>query len=277
MLLLSLITAASAGGWTQPQGDVYAKAWVRSLVGANAFLADGAIEELPDGYVDESLNLYAEGGLTDKWTLLGFATPVGYASATESTVYVGNIALGVRRALLTGAFNLAAEVRVGGAPGVGETSVADGTTDAGIAYVMIPTVRTFRTDAELQAGVGFGQGRGWFQASAGAAWHSRSTIDPAILGQLKGGWTFKRGLQPSLQIDVWMPVGAVDAVNVLGAGQTRYVGITPELSWWWSEHWSVNASFGSALMAQSNAAAPAVTAGVAWRGHPRAEAGGEAP
>ena len=217
---------AMAKAWTPEKGAGYAKVWMRTLVGDMAFAAGGTIEPA-ESYQDLSARHYVEVGLTDQWSAVTFGTPIGWAAyASESEVYVGPIAVGVRRGLLDGPLQLALEAHYGYAPPVGERDLAGGAANG--AYV--PTVSTHFADGEVQAGYGFDWG--WTVASAGLRWHSRQELDPVITGfgqvGIHAGWDVSLDLHFSL----YQPLGDVDTTNIAGTGQTQYLGVGLGVSWW---------------------------------------------
>jgi hypothetical protein len=256
VLMLSLPGLAHAKAWTQPAGDGYAKVWLRGLVGESAFLADGSVEPA-QSYRDLSLRHYVEYGLAERWTVMSFGTPVGWASYEEATTtYVGPMGLGLRRGLLDGPVQLAVEAHYGYAPDVGETNL--GASDTAVVYV--PTVATHFAGGELQAG--YGGAWGWTTASAGARWHSRDGLDPTIMASAQVGYWVVDGLAVSAQLGLYEPLGDVEVTNVAGTGQTRYLGFELGASWWITDHLGVAANLGGAAYAASNAAAPSLSLGV---------------
>lgn len=252
-------SAADAKAWTQPEGDGYAKLWLRGIFGGNAYTADGDIEE-SESYQDVSLRHYVEYGLTDKWTLLTYGAPAGWASYDDnSTGYVGPLAVGIRRGLLDGPFQIAAEAHYGWAPPVGDDNLA--ATDSALTYR--PTVDTHFAVGELQVGYGFGWG--WMVASMGAQWNSAEEIDTAIVGFGQLGIKLTKTVYLETHLGLYEPLGDVEVTNVSGAGQTRYTGFGLGVSWWVTESVGLSANFDGAVYAESNAATPALGAGVEGR------------
>jgi hypothetical protein len=263
VLLASGARDVLAGGWTQPEGGVYLKVWDRTLVGSAALLLDGESADTGETYQDHALNYYLEYGLTDTWTLVSMGRPVGWARfGDESTGYVGDLRLGVRRALLRGGVNLAAEARYGYAPAVGTEAIGRGVA-AGTPFVYVPAVQTHSLDGELQLGVGFG--RGWYTAAAGVRWASARGVDPVVSAQTGVGYQFGLGLALDGYLALHQPFGEVASVNVAGVGQTRFFGFGLDAAWWLGAHWAVALGLGGVFFAESNAATPAVTVGFAYR------------
>jgi hypothetical protein len=261
-ILLCLSSPALAGGWTQPEGTHYLKVWDRTMIGSRVFPAGGGIEDLPDSYQDHALNIYFEYGLTDSWTLIAQMQPLGFAQfADESTAYVGDSVIGLRRALTTDDVRLAFEARVGHAPGWGERVIGSGLV-AEEPFFYQPTVRTERVDAELQVGTGFDGG--WLSASAGARWYSRGGLDPALIATGQVGLLFD-DVTASLYASAHQPFGDVTVTNISGAGQTRFIGFGSDISCWIDETWAVTFGFGGALAVESNAATPSLTLGFEHR------------
>ncbi len=255
--------SAHAGGWTQPSGEYYAKAWWRSLVGVGAFDTDGEIVELPDTYLDQALNLYAEYGLAESLTLVAFANPYGYARYGDaSTSYVGLLSGGLRYGVALGETRLAVEGHYGYAPDLGEEDLAPSAQE-GLAHVYIPTVGTRRVEGELQ--LGHPLSFGWTAASVGYRWHSREGLDPALYGFAQLGWNASPAVVLDLHLNVLEALGEIEIVNVAGAGQTRYFGYGVGASWWLTDAFALNAGLEGVFYAASNAATPTVTAGVEVR------------
>ena len=254
--------SAYAGGWTQPEGDFYLKVWDRTLVGKNAFTAGGDTAELPDTFQDHQLNIYGEYGLLDELTLTLSVVPVGFASYEgESRAYFGGATAGARYRFLTGPLVLAVSAHAGGRPSSGDplgVAVVGNET-----YVVDPVVGTIYGGAALEAG--YGLSFGWLAASFGTRAFSRKELDPALFANLQFGWNTGIGLILDVHAGWYHAFGELAPVNVLGAGQTRYLGFGLGLSWWFHDHVGVNAGFGGAFFARSNAATPAITLGLEFR------------
>ncbi len=259
-LICALSTPALAGGWTQPEGDYYAKTWVRGLIGGTAFLTDGSTAELPESFQDFALNLYGEYGLTDDLTLVLNATPIGYSKyADESATYVENLGGGLRYGVKLGEARLAVEARYGYAPGVGEDSLGEGVVDEE-PFVWAPTVETQLVDGELQLGLPLSFG--WLAFGAGARWYAHEDLDPALKASAQLGWKVTESWTLAFTVPVHWATGDIEFTNASGAGQTRYVGNSLLASYWFSPAWALTFGFEGAAYAASNAATPSLIFGV---------------
>jgi hypothetical protein len=254
---------ARAGAWTQLDGEHYLKVWVRSIFGDRLFQADGDTAQMPDGFREHSLDVHAEYGIDDFWTLVAAGRPLGWATVgDESTLYVGPLSLGVRRALLRRPVRVAAEVHYGYAPPLGDEVLASGSA-GGEPFVYAPVVETHRVDGLVS--VGYGLPWGWTTAQAGARWSSDDGIDPALMGLAQLGVDFDFGLTAAAYVAAYEPLGEVEVANASGAGQTRYVGFGIDVSYWFDYHWAVNVGIASAFLAESNAAAAPINVGFEHR------------
>lgn len=262
--LLAASPALSAG-WTQPAGGHYAKAWTRLLMGKAMFTADGDRVDLPDSFTDAAVNLYGEYGLTDRVTLVGFANPYGHASYAggDATSYVGFLGGGVRLGRPVGPLSLAGEVRYGYAPDVGAKVVGAGEAE-GVPFVLAPTVNTHRIEGEVQ--VGMGLPFGWWAASVGARAFSEAAISPAVIGFAQVGWQVSSAWVLDLHFNLNQPVDDVEITNVLGAGQTAYLGYGLSASWWFLEALGLHVGVEGVAYAKSNASTPTLTLGLETRG-----------
>lgn len=252
--ILSLVPGeAIAWGWSQARGGHYLKVWSRSLLGSRAYFADGVIRPLPTGFGDHALNYYFEYGVTDRWTLVSSGSPVGYSVFNgDAAAYMGTLAVGARRGLIQGTWNLAVEAHYGYAPPVGERALGQGTVEGNL-YTYTPAVETHHLDGDVQ--IGRGIGRGWVTARAGLRWYSREGFDPAVFAGISGGYTFAFGLQLSAGVHTHQPFGDVVVTNVTGVSQTRYLGFAVDASFWFTPHWAVTVGVGGVALAQSNAGA----------------------
>lgn len=263
-LLALCPSLALAAGWTQPEGAAYAKLSYRGLFGSNAFDTEGGTFELPDAYSDHAVNVYAELGLRDDLTLIVLSNPFGVAGAgDESTTYMGRSAVGLRAGRAFGSTRLAIEARYGFAPDIGETSVATGVVEDK-AYTYVPTVQTQSYTGEIQ--IGQPLSFGWLSASVGIRGFSREGLDPAVIGFGQIGWSMSEATTLDLHLNVHEVIGDVDAINVAGAGQTRYLGVGLGYSWWFSKSVAFNAAVEGVAYAESNAATPSLNLGFEYRG-----------
>jgi hypothetical protein len=264
-VLLGTMPAAQAAGWTQAEGAFYAKAWSRAIMGSGMITAQGENVKLGDAYRDVGLNLYGEYGLTSALTLVGFAQPFGIAGFGEgdNQTYVGALGGGVRLGHALGRLQLAAELRYGYAPDVGTDPVGVGVAED-VPFVLVPTVNTHRVDAELQAGMGLPFG--WWSASAGVRTFSAEGLDPTIIGFAQLGWQINPRWVLDLHLNLNQPTGDVVITNVLGAGQTAYLGVGVSATWWFVDQLGLHLGVEGVARAESNAATPSLTLGLEARG-----------
>ncbi len=262
MFALLLLVSTAQAGWTQPAGASYLKLWDRSLIGNQVFMADGRREKLPAVYQDHQLNLYGEYGITDRWTLVGKATPAGWSDyAGSNTAYIGDHTLGVRRALATGDIKVSVQVEGGGAPGQGERVLGYGDV-GGDPWVAKATLGTAHAGGNLSLGGTVGSV--WLQGQAGGTWFSRDGLDPVVTGMLGGGHTWDFGLSLAIRVMLWLPLGPVDSVDVLGLGQTRYVGYGGDFSYRLTDTLAITWGVAGAE-AWSNASTPSILLGLEWK------------
>lgn len=72
----------------------------------------------------------------------------------------------------------------------------------------------------------------------------------AIPGALAGGWTQPEGGHWSRELE--------QPYNMVGTGDTQYVGLGIGLGWWFNEHIGVATAVESVVFARANAAAPTI-------------------
>lgn len=258
LLLLGWCSQATAGAWTQPQGDFYLKLWDRTLIGSNVYTSEGEVQEAAP-YQDHQLNAYFEYGLTDELTLVAGGSPLGYATIdSESAFYVGPMHLGARYGLLRGAVPVALRLSYGYASGVGEVNLYE-QSDPSVVY--IPALENHYGEATLSVGHGFAFG-GWAQAEFGARFNSREGLDTALtsFGQL--GYSISPDWIVDLHLGLYHPLGEVELTNISGVGQTSYGGFGLATSYKVAPHVGIAAAFEGVLWARSNAATPSLTLGV---------------
>ena len=260
--LLMLPRYAQAGAWVQDPGAHYAKVWTRGLIGNGVYLASGDRDTTDPSYLDVNLNGYFEYGLLENLTIVGFGSPAGYANATRSVFYVGDLAGGARFGILRGPIHLAFEGHYGYAGAVGEEDILDGGgSPAGVVYV--PVVETHHVDGEVQLGTGWG--RHWVTSHAGFRFLTASQLDHVLYGMAQYGYAFENGVTFDVHVSLNYPLGFVTLTNVSGAGQTRYVGFGFGLSYALSDQWALLAGIDGAAYAASNAATPALVLGFEHR------------
>ncbi|MFO0625822.1 MAG: hypothetical protein U0325_09425 [Polyangiales bacterium] len=255
---------ARAWGWTQPRGAHYLRVWARGLVGARGYLADGQIEPLGTSFVDVALHGYLEYGLTDDWTFVAQGRPVGWAQVGgDATGYTGELQVGLRRALLRGGWNVAAEVRYGLTPPWGDRALGAGVV-RGAAWVYRPTVETQAFVGELQFGHGLGR-LGWITSYVGVRSPTRPGLEASVHAGVQGGVRFGFGLMLAASVLTNVPLHGFTDSNVSGAGNTRYVGWALDVAYAITPRWSLSVGVGGALLAASNAGALPVLVGFEHR------------
>lgn len=255
---------ARAWGWTQPRGAHYLRTWVRGLFGSRAYLASGSIESLGTGFTDIALHAYLEYGITDHWTFIASGRPLGWSRLGErSAVYTGDYTAGVRRSLVRGDWNVAAELRYSYVPPLGDESLGGGVIN-GAPWEYRPTVETHAFHGELQFGRGLGR-IGWITAFVGAKYLTRPSLQPVLQAGVQGGARFDFGLMVAVSVLTSVPFQGFAESNVSGAGNTRYIGWGLDLSYWFTPRWSVSAGVGGAIIADANAGALPILLGFEHR------------
>ncbi len=264
-LLATLAAPAHAGAWTQDQGSAYGKAVGRFLVGDEAFDLEGNHMKVAP-YRDANLALYAEYGVTDRWTALVTSTPVGgciYGNAAGA--YMGPTAGGLRYGLLRGPTRVAIEGRLGKAQAFDGGDLARTNTSGqgpeGVSF--IPAVATTFVDGELQ--IGRGWRRFWAVGSAGLRWHSDPELGTVGLGFWQVGARLPAGFVLELHGTAWMPRNPVETINVYGVGQTAYLGVGLAASWWATERIALHIGGEGVFYAVANAATPTMIIGIEAR------------
>lgn len=254
---------AHAGAWTQPEGSLYTKAWARSLRGGSGYFADGKSRGLGRRFQDLNLQLYAEYGLTQNWTLVASSTPLGHARfGREEAWYTGTQQIGARRAILRGPLVMAVEAHVGTShlgPARGQDRLNPGEVE-GKPFHYRPVFPTHQADAELQ--LGYGGSWGWATCNLGLRGYTSQELDPAAYGFVQVGKSTSFGLVASAYLTAQVPFGDVTITNVSGTGQTRYAGYGVSLSWWFLDNLGVNIDYSSVLRVASNAAASPLSIGI---------------
>lgn len=256
--LLSVIFVLGLGepawaGWTQQENAYYAKVWTRALVGSQGFFQDGETRSVSD-FTDVNVSGYLEYGLTSRWTLVGFATPFGYADVDSSTGYIGPLGVGARLGLLTGDLKLALEARYAYRPNVGTDVVGQGVSE-GQPWFYQPTVETHQVDGEVQ--LGYGLPFGWVRLTGGIRGFSRNFLDPAVIASAQLGYS-SGDFVADVHFNLFEQLGDVELTNVSGAGETRYLGIGLTFAYWFSKQWGVGLTPEGVLYARGNAATPSL-------------------
>ncbi len=262
MLMSFLCLQASAGGWTQPAGGHYAKFGGRAIPGQGFFLDAGDEASLaPRPYVDIAIEGYVEYGLTDAWTLVGQATPIGYARVDDGgTPYTGVVQAGVRRALSRGRHNLALQVDVGYTPPLGERDLFEASPprgDGGRVYRYVPAQSG--AQADLLLGYGLGLDRVWVSADLGVAGFSNPDIQPAVLSRAEIGWETAKRNRWVFAVPTRTHVGPGPDTNLAGSGQTDYVGFMIGYTLvFGASDWGVTTGLLGVATATANEAAPTI-------------------
>lgn len=246
--MIFLLSTAVAGGWTQPEGALYAKAGYRAVMGTGGFGAGGDVVELDESYLDQLVVVYGEYGLTDSWTLVVNAAPIGHARyGDQSTLYTGPDRVGVRRAITTGAMRTAVEVRYGFTPGLGAVNLAGGDVD------FTPGVPGHVVEGEVQ--LGYGWGPNWVTASVGGRGHT--ALSPAMLAGLQVGRQWEH-LVLDLHLPATLVLGELNGWNYMGTGDTNYVGMGVGIGWWFNDTIGLSTAFEAVAFAEANRAAPTI-------------------
>lgn len=280
-ILLGILAAgpASAAGWTQPEGGHYARVVNRIVSGAKGYDRHGVSQRLFGTYDDWQLVAYGEYGLTDAVTLVAQLVPVGHASFEGEEIphsgpyqaaatYVGPLSVGARFGLPFGPVRLAVEGRYGYAPPIGDKPLIEDRffpwTPEKEAFTYTPAVSHHRFDGELQVGVGLPWGF-WLSGSGGARAIAGADIDPALIGFAQLGWTSPWGLVVEAHFNALHPLGPIEANNIAGSGETRYIGRGIGLSWWLTDHVALTVGQDGGFGVRSNAAALSRIIGVELR------------
>ncbi len=272
---------ASAGGWVQPQGDFYLKAWDRSLVGSTGYLVNNTLVEVDGGYQDHSLNIYAEYGLHKNLTGIISATPIGYANVDGNGIaYFGPLGLGLRLGKALGQWNLALEARYGYTSGQGEQDLAgdlpplgdslrvydpdspDLSFYSGDNYVYLPAMGKQNGDLEIQ--VGHATDFGWWSAHLGLRVFDRDSFDPVSYGGAQAG--FNLG---ATTLDIhsgwYWTLGPIDINNISGSGETQYISFGFTASRWLTPSFAITGSIEGAAAFVANANTPSLIVGIEMR------------
>lgn len=258
--LLALLAALTPAGAVAAEPG-FAKASVRSLFGDSAYDAEGERVRLPRDYRDHQLRLWGRWPLDETWALFGGLAPVGWATyESRSRIYFGGGSAGASVRLLRGPVDLELQAEFGARP-EGPT-LFSGVVE-GSALRLRPSVGTLFGSAHLSALRGLGWG--WVRAALGATGFSRDGLDPALDAYVQLGWTPIRPLEFDLHLSGGWSFGDLSPVDVLGNGQTRYLGLGLGVAWWAFEDLGVTASFDIGPFARSNAYSPALGLGLVAR------------
>lgn len=250
---------ASAGAWTQPEGEHYTKVWMLALVGSAGYDSQGNSVETED-YRLLSMNYYFEYGLSDKWTYVTTGRPFAHAiHGSRATPYVGEMWGGVRRGFLSGPLRLGIEGQVG------YQGIARGKNlaDEGAGYTFSPAPASGLAKLEGQLGVEFPNG--WVSASAGIKSFGNEAISSAVIGGLQVGYTIKQKVTVDLHFPVNVHLEELEQNNLTGAGESNYIGAGVGVSWGARENFALHAAFDGVLFARANLATPALLLGMEFR------------
>lgn len=259
LLLVVLVPATVEGaGFTQEPGRFYAKVWGRTLVGRGAYIEKRTIATLETSYQDYQVAVYLEAGLLPNITLTLQGVTFGVARfGDETRIYGGGPTAGLRLGLPDMPIPLAVEVQGGWRASSGDPLGA-GVVE-GRPYEIVPALQTGHGSVEAQAGIPFSWG--WASASAGVRWFTAERLVPAVIGSAQIGWDTGIGLVVENHFSLYHSLGEDRVINVLGAANTRYLGVGFTLSWWFVERVAVTASVDGVLYAWANAATPSIVFG----------------
>ncbi|MBK8011645.1 MAG: hypothetical protein IPK13_09850 [Deltaproteobacteria bacterium] len=258
-------TSSADAAWTQARGRLYLKTWNRSIVGRAAYVRARDIQGTADVYQDHQLNIYGELGLTPDVTFVLQSVLVGFARyGGRSVGYFGGVRAGARFALADG-FPLALEVQLGAQPGAERLGMGK-LSESGQSYVITPSIGTAVGSAQLQAGHSWvstkNEGSTWIVAALGTTVFSNGALSPAFIGSAKLGHGFASGLSLDVHLPWYHSVKVDPTVNVLGSGDTRYLGIGLGVSYRIVGALALNASADGVFYAWSNAATPSLSVGL---------------
>lgn len=261
-LLCAPVAQAQASAWTQPQGTGYLKVYARSLIGRHAYINGRTLVDLSRVYQDHQLNLYGQWGVTDECTAILQATPVGLAHfAGQTDAYVEGATAAMRYRLQLQPVVLSLQLHAGARPPL---SRATGEVEIeGRTYELRPVVGTLFGGGSVRAGRSFGDR--WLTGSLGVRFHSAATLGTAFFAHLQGGWHATASVTLAAHLNWWHALGALEPVNVLGAGQTRYLGFGASATWWFTPSAGLYGGFDGVVYAYSNAATPSLLLGFEFR------------
>jgi hypothetical protein len=240
--------------------DTYVKVWNRTLVGSSAFSDTSGTVKLPSLYQDHQVSLYLD-HQRGPWAFSLEGVPVGVADYAGSTVaYFGGMTGSLRYRLAFDGFGLAVRAHIGARPDVDPlgTEVIDGKT-----FLVVPTVGSFFGGGALVFDVPLSFG--WLKANGGSRLFTADALSTAFFAGAEFGWQTSLGLVLKVDLSWYHSLDLPEPINVLGSGNTRYLGFGMELSYWFVESVSVQLGLGGAFFARHNAATPSINAGVAFR------------
>lgn len=283
-LRLAVLTGALAGafvnGRSAKAGEYYLKAASRTLVGGGFFAPDGDVVDYPGTFQDHQLRLYGSYSISDAWTVVGSMTPIGLAITNtqggEALAYFGGFDAGVSWAVLAEPLLVSIDIRAGLRPPSGRLSDALVEEEGeGFRAVVEPVVGTAVGRAHIHLERGFGWG--WIKLSGGGHLFSAEELEPALEGFLQLGFKPDPRVFLDAHVSGWYAFGELAPVedrgagrrrrvNVLGAGQSRYVGFGLSVEWWLFGNAALAAGLDIGPFAEANAASPSISLGLAFRG-----------
>ena len=285
------------GGWTQPEGSYYTKIWLRQISGESVYLSNGEIYPAAESYLDQSLNLYGEYGISERLTLTGSVSPWGRSrfiadeeraplrsrgEREEESDYLGALSLGARYQLLPeGPLRFSAFGSYRFSPPVGDEPLAEvvslgdeerSCVGEPCVIVWQPTLSAHTFEAGLALGYGLPAGF-WSQLSSGlrhtVSLDERYRISPALVGMAQLGWASgtvealgELGFVFDLHLNLLEPFAEVEDSVASGVAQTRYLGMGWSASLWVVDRMGFNVSQEGVFYAEANAATPSWTFGV---------------
>jgi len=266
LMLFTLSTSYAQNAWTKPQGNGYFQVAFHNISGYNTlFNRDGDALELPRQISDRTIQLYGEFGLTNNLTLIAnvpykllqtgdaqVATPIIEEGSLNT---LGNVSLGLRHKIYSGAVNLSAQVDV-----QANTSSYDDKTGLRSdldAWSVTPTIS-----------LGKGGANSFFQAFAGYVWRSNDYSHHLTVGGEAGTKIFKKH---------WL-IGFVNFFNSFENGNRteelnnvltglflnnqEYTSFGLKGIFYVKPNFGLNVSFGGAFSGHLVAASPALSLGI---------------
>lgn len=254
----------------------YAKATVRSLIGSRGFDPEGRIEDLGGTLQDHQLRLEVSYPLGLRWRFEASSIPVGITSwapdagASSVDAYAGGGELALAYRVLGGAWPLTVRAGAGARPSSGIERVIP--SSSGPVPVVEPIVGMAfgRLGLKLETGWSWG----WLTLAGGGQVFSVDALEPALEAFLQVGFVPHPDWRLDLHSSGWMASGDLSSTspdraatyNVLGAGQTRYVGIGLGIEWWFVPGVAFTVGLDGAPIARANLATPSLSVGMAFRG-----------
>lgn len=271
---------AHAQAWTRPQGEVFVSASYRYVAGDTFYAPDGSSVELGDTYRQHTGNIYAAGGVIDRWLTLEYNGELIRRNSLDdqgATLGIGDMQVGAWTGLITKPFRLSAGVRLGlptGDPTPDAGSNAD--TDSRLTARTLPTGDG---EFDLQYLISAGKGlnfAGWplshyIQAKLGF-WHRFKGFRDQLLYGAEFGTSIKgepwNRLLLIFRLDAVQtyqdrtgttgtPVGLGDGVSYGAIGAEIFVRII--------DKWFLGAGADGAFFGENVIAAPQFKFSLAWQ------------